>query len=159
MAKSSFLQNNFTSGELSELIKGRTDIDQYFKGMQLAENVVTVPQGGVKRRMGTEFISHAPIMVDEITSYAFTTMPNNANTGEYPYLYNDNLQAQVSTTATVTGADYVVWTTTINATTTKKYVDLFQLQRQCVRFVLIPMDGREAQHHLCQSVAFDQLIQ
>ena len=128
MAKSSFLQNNFTSGELSELIKGRTDIDQYFKGMQLAENVVTVPQGGVKRRMGTEFISHAPIMVDEITSYAFTTMPNNANTSEYPYLYNDNLEAQVSTTATVTGADYVVWTTTINATTTKKYVDLFQLQ-------------------------------
>ena len=128
MAKSSFLQNNFTSGELSELIKGRTDIDQYFKGMQLAENVVTVPQGGVKRRMGTEFTSHAPIMVDEITSYTNTTMPNNSNTEQYPYLYNDNLEAQVSTTATVTGADYVVWTTTINATTTKKYVDLFQLQ-------------------------------
>ena len=68
MAKSSFLQNNFTSGELSELIKGRTDIDQYFKGMQLAENVVTVPQGGVKRRMGTEFISHASVMTQMINA-------------------------------------------------------------------------------------------
>ena len=45
------------SGELSPLIKGRVDIDQYYKGMQTAENVVIVPQGGLKRRPGTQHVA------------------------------------------------------------------------------------------------------
>ena len=53
MAKSRFLQNNFVSGELSPLLRGRTDINQYYQGLQTAKNVVLVPQGGVKRRPGT----------------------------------------------------------------------------------------------------------
>jgi hypothetical protein len=60
MAKSNFVQNSFVSGELSEVIKGRTDLDQYYKGMEIATNVVTTPQGGVKRRMGSQFISTVP---------------------------------------------------------------------------------------------------
>ena len=128
MAKSSFLQNNFTSGELSELIKGRTDIDQYFKGMQLAENVVTVPQGGVKRRMGTEFISHAPVMTQMIIALPSINMPNNANTGEHAYLQNGNLEAQVDTIATVTRPNYVYWTTSTNTTTHNKFIHIVQTQ-------------------------------
>ena len=46
MPMSKFFQSAFMSGELSPLIKGRVDIDQYYKGMQTAENVVIVPQGG-----------------------------------------------------------------------------------------------------------------
>lgn len=53
MPKSQFLQSSFASGELSPLILGRTDLDQYYKGGQTAENVVIVPQGGIKRRPGT----------------------------------------------------------------------------------------------------------
>ena len=53
MPKSQFLQSSFASGELSPLIKGRTDLDQYYRGGQTAENVVIVPQGGIKRRPGT----------------------------------------------------------------------------------------------------------
>ena len=56
MPKSQFQQTSFASGELSPLLKGRTDLDQYYKGAQTAENVVIVPQGGVKRRPGTQFI-------------------------------------------------------------------------------------------------------
>ena len=56
MAKSHIVQNSFVSGELSENIKTRTDLEQYGKGMQTATNVVTTPQGGVKRRMGSAFI-------------------------------------------------------------------------------------------------------
>ena len=56
MAKSNFVQNKFVSGELSPNIKARTDLDQYYQGMETAENVVTTPQGGVKRRMGSEFV-------------------------------------------------------------------------------------------------------
>jgi hypothetical protein len=50
------MQTSFASGELSPLLMGRTDLDQYYKGAQTAENVVIVPQGGVKRRPGTQFI-------------------------------------------------------------------------------------------------------
>ena len=56
MPKSQYKQSSFASGELSPLLIGRTDLDQYYKGGQSAENVVIVPQGGVKRRPGTEFI-------------------------------------------------------------------------------------------------------
>jgi hypothetical protein len=59
VAKSRFIQNNFVSGELSPLMRGRTDINQYYQGLQTANNVVLVPQGGVKRRPGTEHIALA----------------------------------------------------------------------------------------------------
>jgi len=56
MPKSQFQQTSFASGELSPLLKGRTDLEQYYKGAETAENVVIVPQGGVKRRPGTQFV-------------------------------------------------------------------------------------------------------
>ena len=56
MAKTNFVQNKFVSGELSDSIKARTDLEQYYQGLQTAKNVVTSPQGGIKRRMGSEFI-------------------------------------------------------------------------------------------------------
>ena len=56
MPKSQFQQTSFASGELSPLLLGRTDLEQYYKGAQDAENVVIVPQGGVKRRPGTQFV-------------------------------------------------------------------------------------------------------
>ena len=57
MPKSQFQQTSFASGELSPLLKGRTDLEQYYKGAQDAEGVVIVPQGGVKRRPGLEHIA------------------------------------------------------------------------------------------------------
>ena len=59
MAKSKFLQSSFVSGELSPLLKGRVDLDQYYQGMETAENVLIVPQGGLKRRAGTQHIDTA----------------------------------------------------------------------------------------------------
>ena len=59
MAKSKFLQSSFVSGELSPLIKGRVDLDQYYQGMETAENVLIVPQGGLKRRAGTQHVDLA----------------------------------------------------------------------------------------------------
>ena len=75
MAKSRFLQNNFVSGELSPLLRGRTDINQYYQGLQTAKNVVLVPQGGVKRRPGTEHIGVAPEKI-VISGLGNMTMPN-----------------------------------------------------------------------------------
>ena len=147
MAKSSFLQNNFTSGELSELIKGRTDTDQYFRGMQLAENVVTVPQGGVKRRMGSEFVAHTPVMTTKKANNQLTVdVPNNStwSSGSQTGLTNDvflSYQAdgtptgyvetdQVITSANATNGFYIVWeaNTLSGDNTTKKYIDIYDLQ-------------------------------
>jgi hypothetical protein len=59
MPKSQFQQTSFASGELSPLLKGRTDLEQYYKGAQQAEGVVIVPQGGIKRRPGLKFVDTA----------------------------------------------------------------------------------------------------
>jgi hypothetical protein len=59
MAKSKFLQSSFVSGELSPLLKGRVDLEQYYQGVATAENVLIVPQGGLKRRAGTQHIDVA----------------------------------------------------------------------------------------------------
>jgi len=88
MPKSQFQQTSFASGELSPLLLGRTDLDQYYKGVQQGEGVVIVPQGGVKRRPGTQFIAR---ILQGLTRYtplptvvANATDPNNINDG------NDN---------------------------------------------------------------------
>ena len=88
MPKSQFQQTSFASGELSPLLLGRTDLDQYYKGVQQGEGVVIVPQGGVKRRPGTQFIARILQGLTRYTSLptvvANATDPNNINDG------NDN---------------------------------------------------------------------
>jgi hypothetical protein len=48
---------SFNSGELSDSMLGRTDIKIYKKGCKHLENGIILPQGGVERRTGTEFIT------------------------------------------------------------------------------------------------------
>ena len=42
MAKTRFIQSSFVSGELSPLLKGRIDINQYYQAVETADNVVIV---------------------------------------------------------------------------------------------------------------------
>lgn len=51
------IQTNFTSGEVSPLITGRTDINKYFNGARKLQNFIVKPQGGTMRRSGTRFVS------------------------------------------------------------------------------------------------------
>lgn len=51
------LQTNFNAGELDPLLHSRVDIEQYFQGATYIRNGLVVPQGGVKRRPGLEFIA------------------------------------------------------------------------------------------------------
>jgi hypothetical protein len=60
MAKSSAPFTNFTAGELSAKLDGRTDLNKYYNGCKKLQNFLTFPQGGVTRRPGTEFIASAP---------------------------------------------------------------------------------------------------
>jgi len=57
------IQNSFTSGELDPLLRGRTDIKQYFQGLEKARNVFLIPQGGAKRRYGFDYVDTLPTVV------------------------------------------------------------------------------------------------
>ena len=105
MAKSRFLQNNFVSGELSPLLRGRTDINQYYQGLQTAKNVVLVPQGGVKRRPGTQHIDTVLNKLERLTAQN-PAMPSGG-TGS---VINDGDDATTSSTTAAIGTTnpYVV---------------------------------------------------
>ena len=51
--------SNFTAGELSPRMKGRTDYAKYFDGLDTELNMVTMPQGGATKRPGTMFVALA----------------------------------------------------------------------------------------------------
>ena len=72
MAKTKFLQSSFVSGELSPLLNGRVDLEQYYQGMQTAENVLIVPQGGLKRRAGTQHVALAEKIILPFTTNQFS---------------------------------------------------------------------------------------
>jgi hypothetical protein len=52
-------QSNMNRGELTPTLAGRIDIQAYYNGLREATNVLTVPQGGAKRRPGQDFIGAA----------------------------------------------------------------------------------------------------
>lgn len=50
-------QTNFNRGELDPQLTGRIDLAAYYAGMREATNVLTIPQGGIKKRPGMEFLN------------------------------------------------------------------------------------------------------
>jgi hypothetical protein len=95
------MQTSFASGELSPLLLGRTDLDQYYKGAQTAENVVIVPQGGVKRRPGTKFID---VMLKQLLRQTIINPTVGTNGGNPANLNdgNDNTYSIANANASAT---------------------------------------------------------
>ena len=56
MAKASPAFTNFTAGELSPRLDGRTDLAKYLNGVKKMENLIVHPHGGASRRPGTKFV-------------------------------------------------------------------------------------------------------
>jgi len=54
------VQTNFTSGELDPKLRARIDLQQYYNGMETAQNIVVQPQGGFVRRDGTKYLTTLP---------------------------------------------------------------------------------------------------
>lgn len=50
-------QSGFNSGELTRKMDGRSDLEIYRNGCSLLENFYVLPQGGVERRVGTEYLA------------------------------------------------------------------------------------------------------
>ncbi len=59
MALFDAIQYNFTAGELSPRLKGRSDLAKYFNGAQIFENFIVRPHGGAEARGGTRFVAPA----------------------------------------------------------------------------------------------------
>lgn len=55
MPEATHLQTNFTAGEISPRMLGRTDLDKYPNALAYQSNFLTQPQGGIVRRPGTVY--------------------------------------------------------------------------------------------------------
>lgn len=49
--------NNFNAGELSPLVDARSDIDKYYSGCRVMENMVPLVEGGATRMPGTYYVT------------------------------------------------------------------------------------------------------
>lgn len=52
------IQSSFTAGELDPKLRARSDIAVYYSGASKLRNVVAIPQGGVTRRPGLQYIDY-----------------------------------------------------------------------------------------------------
>ena len=59
MAKSFSIYTHMNTGEISDRLKGRVDLDKYKHGCETLENFVVLPEGGVQRRSGIHYVSTA----------------------------------------------------------------------------------------------------
>lgn len=59
MAKMAYIQTNFTAGEITPRMKGRTDVERYRNGAEIVENGIPVVHGGIDRRPGLRYLATA----------------------------------------------------------------------------------------------------
>jgi len=76
MAKASQYKANFSSGQLSPLLAGRSDTSAYQNGAELLSNAIVLPQGPIQNRPGEEFIAHAYAHATQsrLISFVFSTI-------------------------------------------------------------------------------------
>lgn len=89
----SYIQTNFTAGELSDKMGGRVDFPKYFNGAKTLDNFIIYPQGGVVRRSGFEYIASAKTSNESVRLIPFefsTTQAYVLELGnEYMRVYKD----------------------------------------------------------------------
>jgi hypothetical protein len=66
------IYNNFSSGELSRYLKGRTDITEYAQGLEEMTNFIPMKQGGAYFRPGSESIGYIPNSIAKFVMVPFT---------------------------------------------------------------------------------------
>jgi len=79
-------KNAFSSGEISPLLRGRTDIQQYADGVEQMNNFLIRQQGGISKRPGTRYIGEVldqlqgvrlqKFVYNNETSYTLEFSPN-----------------------------------------------------------------------------------
>jgi len=79
MPRFSTIQQRFTQGELDPAMLARDDIDQYYGALAAAKNILTLPQGGFKRRPGLEHIDR--VLGGSLTKVAGGSITETAPNG------------------------------------------------------------------------------
>lgn len=106
------VQTNFTSGELDPKLRARIDLNQYYNGLESAQNIVIQPQGGFKRRPGTRYISELPAdTADAVRMVPFEFSVNDSYmlvfTNQKMHIYKDG---SLITNINGSGNDYLAVT-------------------------------------------------
>lgn len=111
--------NNWTAGELSPLLDGRADLQQYDRGGRVLENVRVMPYGGVRIRSGTVHVAAVKTAGKKVRLVPFNFSTGTAFVLEFgdQYLRFYSNQVQVLSG----GSPYEVATPYLEA-------DLFRLQ-------------------------------
>ena len=71
MSKSFSIYTHFNTGEISDRLKGRVDLDKYKHGCETMENFQVLPEGSAKRRGGIHYVADV-----KPTSTGSELMPN-----------------------------------------------------------------------------------
>ena len=76
MARVNAIQTNFTAGEFSPKLVGRTDIARYNNAVAKLENCIPLIYGGAKNRDGTLFVKPAkfPNKVTVLVPFAYNVL-------------------------------------------------------------------------------------
>lgn len=89
----------FLKGEVSPRVQGRADLDEYKQMCEEITNMIVLPQGGAKRRPGTQFLSSnetfsgvsaakiVPFVISKTESYVII-FTNNIYSSGHPVLAN-----------------------------------------------------------------------
>jgi hypothetical protein len=70
------IYNKFSSGELSQYLKGRTDLEEYYSGVDEMTNFIPLKQGGAYFRPGTSRVS-IDITTDDFNNRIFKFNPTD----------------------------------------------------------------------------------
>jgi hypothetical protein len=71
MPKITTAKQNFTAGEMSPRLFGRTDLGRYDNGAQIIQNFLVQPHGGLTRRPGTRFVREVKTSANKTRLVAF----------------------------------------------------------------------------------------
>lgn len=115
MAKSTWVQTNFNSGEWSPLAYGRFDIDKYKSGLSECLNFIPTQQGGLSRRPGTVHVAESKMNLISADTPRLVTFEFSADQSyvlEFGHYYirffvNGGQLLTGTVTAWATGQNYV----------------------------------------------------
>lgn len=83
MSRANTVQTNFTSGELSPNMYGRVDVTKYFNGARKLQDVICLPQGGLRRTPGTEYLGTVYDGTKKVLLRPFTVARDNTYVLEF----------------------------------------------------------------------------